>query len=87
MDNAEKYILEVVVRVPRVYEKLLCMEFCCKLDELRQSVLEPILKLRGACTEIRNSTRFKALLRDVILPLGNRLNEGSKKVSCLRVPR
>ena len=25
--------------------------------------------------------RFKALLRDVILPLGNKLNEGSKKGS------
>jgi hypothetical protein len=80
LDSPARYLLEVVSAVPRAYEKLACMEFICKLDELKTSVTEPVSKLRTACSDVRKSLRFKALLRDVILPLGNKLNEGSKKV-------
>ena len=52
LDTAEKFILEVVVRVPRVYEKLSCMEFCCKLEEFRASILDPIARIRNACAEV-----------------------------------
>jgi hypothetical protein len=35
--------------------------------------------------QVRNSTKLRVFMRDIILPLGNRLNDSSRNVR--RVPR
>lgn len=76
---AEKYIKEVVLAVSEPKARLKVMEFMHTMDDIKAAAVDKAESLLDACEEIMGSKRFKTLLADVMLPLGNRLNAGSKK--------
>ena len=76
---AEKYVREVSLAVSEPKARLMVMEFMFNMDEIKASADTKSGNLKTACHEIVSSKKFKTLLADVMLPLGNRLNAGSKK--------
>lgn len=79
LDLPERFVYEVVSRVPPVRLRLKVMNFLATYQDIYESVTDRISKLEMAFSEVHASKRLSTLLVDVILPLGNRLNETSKK--------
>lgn len=72
---ADRFIAKIVVGVPACILRLRCMAFMGSMAELEDDVLDRTGLLLAVCDEVKASRQFKLLLRDVILPLGNHLNE------------
>jgi hypothetical protein len=75
---AERFVKEVLLAIPSLRARLGVMEFSALLPELASGCEERAGLLRAAAGELLASTKLATLLLDVILPLGNRLNAGSK---------
>jgi len=71
----DRFIAKVVVGVPACVLRLRCMAFMGTMRELEEEVVDRSELLLAVCEEVKASRKFKLLLRDVILPLGNHLNE------------
>jgi diaphanous 1 len=59
--------------VPRLEERLECMQYRRKLDLDIEEIRPDLQTLRNASQELRTSARFKAVLQ-IVLALGNALN-------------
>eukprot|EP01138_Halocafeteria_seosinensis_P015886 gb/GECG01016212.1/.p1 GENE.gb/GECG01016212.1/~~gb/GECG01016212.1/.p1 ORF type:complete len:1214 (+),score=166.87 gb/GECG01016212.1/:1-3642(+) len=79
LDLPEKFILHVVSSVSHARSRLRTMVFLSTYEAVAEQLAEQLGKLEFACSEIQQSKRLSTLLADVILPLGNRLNERSQK--------
>ena len=62
--------------VPRLAERLECMQYRRKLDLDIEEIRPDLQTIRNASQELRSSRRFKAILQ-VILALGNALNDNT----------
>jgi hypothetical protein len=78
LDLPERFVLECVARVPLAQEKLRVMVSSGTMSESLAFVIHRSEGITEVCREIKASTRFRFLLRDVIVPLGNQLNSGTK---------
>ena len=74
----ERFVRDVIMTVPAARIRLAVMEFMTIVPELVSSCKTKLLLLRNSVSEVKKSKRFATLLLDVILPLGNRLNAGSR---------
>ena len=74
----ERFVKVVSQALPGFRMRLNVMEFMSLLPELSSSCTTKLQLLIDSVKEIMNSRRFATLLLDVILPLGNKLNAGSK---------
>ena len=74
----ERFVREVAMAVPALRVRLGVLEFQALLPELAASCAQKLSLLRESVREVADSRRFATLLLDVILPLGNRLNAGSR---------
>ncbi len=55
------------------------MEFRAVLPELGDTLNERLDLIISSCQELKLSRKLNTMLIDIILPLGNRLNQGSRK--------
>jgi hypothetical protein len=74
----ERFVRDIVMTVPAARIRLAVMEFMTIVPELVSSCTTKLMLLRNSVAEVKKSRRFATLLLDVILPLGNRLNAGSR---------
>lgn len=74
----ERFVKVVTQGIQGFRMRLNVMEFMSLLPELSASCTVKLQLLIDSVKEIMNSRRFATLLLDVILPLGNKLNAGSK---------
>ncbi|CAG8761717.1 9161_t:CDS:2, partial [Ambispora leptoticha] len=65
LGNAEKYIKEIMV-IPRLSERLTCMIFRRRFEIEAEELLPDISILRDAHMELKNSEKFKKLLKTVL---------------------
>ena len=65
------------LRVPRYVWRQRCSSVICVCNGLASSVLTT---LAVDSPQVKASKRFQILIRDIILPLGNKLNESSRRV-------
>lgn len=68
--------LREISTIPRLKERLETMVFRQRFDMHMAEVMPDLAILRGAAMELRESERFRDVLR-VVRGLGNRLNSGS----------
>lgn len=78
LDLPERYVAVVVLGVPGAEARLKVMQFMATMEEALVSLEVDISTLSKAFSQVRESPLLRELLRDVILPLGNRMNEGSR---------
>ncbi len=96
LSPVERFMVEVVAVVPAVRTKLAVLQFLGKpalichtsmitllagiFNEMWEANSQGIASLCATCGELRNSSRLQAFFVTVVLPLGNRLNQGTQKV-------
>ncbi|KAA0169850.1 hypothetical protein FNF28_01788 [Cafeteria roenbergensis] len=78
LDLPEQFILRCVVEVPRAKERLALATAQASLSDSMRIVRQRAELVEKACAEVRGSWRFRFLLRDVVVPIGNQLNAGTK---------
>lgn len=78
LDLPEQFILRCVVGVPRAKERLALATAQASLSDSMRIVRQRSELVEKACAEVRGSWRFRFLLRDVVVPIGNQLNAGTK---------
>lgn len=79
LDMAEQYVWKVSSKVQFVREKLHALTYMGKFNDSLAVQQYNLELLRAACDEILGSLKFSSLLRDVLLPIGNKLNEGTRR--------
>lgn len=79
LSPAERFIIEVVGTVPNLRAKLSVMQFVGLFREMHEAMQSGVASLVAACSELRESAKLQVFLAQVVLPLGNKLNEGTKK--------
>ncbi|CAI2175942.1 18087_t:CDS:10 [Funneliformis geosporum] len=75
LGNAENYFREIMI-IPRMSERLNCMIFRRRFEIEVQELLPEITMLHDAYEDLKNSPKFKKLLKTV-LAIGNYLNAKS----------
>jgi len=70
----------VRVAMPSRISSHFCDWVTARMDEKLVVVSEKVDTCLAACNEVRSSVRFRQLLRDVILQVGNSLNAGTSRV-------
>jgi len=78
LDTAERFVLCCLVRVPQARQRLGLAARAASADGSLSLVQERCTNILGACAEVKGSWRLRFLLRDVVVPLGNKLNAGSQ---------
>jgi hypothetical protein len=78
LDKAEEFIRHCLVPTPQALQRVQVAVGVADLEDSLALVTERCQLIQEACREIKESVRLRSLLRDVIVPLGNRLNAGSK---------
>ena len=76
---AEAFIWHVVGQVQSIEAKLQALLFSAQCEKAAQGVQVETINVCKACEQVTSSTHFITLLRDIILPLGNQLNAGSRR--------
>eukprot|EP01138_Halocafeteria_seosinensis_P010594 gb/GECG01010818.1/.p1 GENE.gb/GECG01010818.1/~~gb/GECG01010818.1/.p1 ORF type:complete len:2050 (+),score=324.58 gb/GECG01010818.1/:1-6150(+) len=76
---AEQYVWTISLGVDCIRDKLDALDFMGTYRESLSVQQYNLNIVRAACDEIVGSVKFASLLRDILLPLGNKLNEGSRR--------
>jgi hypothetical protein len=63
LSAADRFVLDVVVGVPRARQKLVCMDFLCQIDDLATTCAAGIAAFASACGEVCRGALLLLLLR------------------------
>ena len=74
---AEQFVLEVNA-VPALQQRLKAFRFKTEYDTKKSEIKPDIANIHAACKQVRASEKFRVLL-EIILSLGNFLNQGGNK--------
>ncbi len=77
----EQFLILVARELPTFFARLKVLELQFSLPELAASFFNRCSLFSSICAEIRESKRLQTLLADVILPLGQKLNQGNRRLA------